>query len=164
LGQFLGIGAITASSAGAGYLALTVPEGWPALLGAIPLGLGVYKLIHLRKPAANDERDSEGLLQSEKQAETRLHSQVLAVAAVTLANGGDNLGVYIPLFARDPTVIPMYVIIFTALTAVWCLLGYRLVRNPAGAAVMGRWGHALLPAVLIVVGGNILWGAAVLLR
>jgi cadmium resistance protein CadD (predicted permease) len=163
VGQFLGIGTLTAASAGAGYLALAVPQGWPALLGVVPLALGLHKLIELRRPIHGEARGTESLLASEKKAETRLHSQVLAVSAVTLANGGDNLGVYIPLFARDPSVIPDYVATFAAMTGIWCFLGYALVKNPAGAVVMRRWGHVLLPIVLIAIGGHILWGAQVLL-
>lgn len=37
------------------------------------------------------------------------HSQLFAVAAVTIANESDNLGVYIPVFARTPTAIPVFV-------------------------------------------------------
>lgn len=158
IGQFLGIGALTAASAVAGYLALAVPPGWIALLGLVPLGLGIQKLLQLRKP----DNDVDTPLLAERKAETRLHSQVLAVAAVTIANGGDNLGVYVPLFARDASIIPVYAVVFTLLTAVWCLLGYAMVKHPAGAAVMRRWGHLVLPIVLIAIGVHVLLGARVL--
>ena len=81
---------------------------------------------------------------------------MLAVAAITIANGGDNLGVYIPLFAKDLSVLPLYAGVFTVLTGVWCWLGHALVKNPVGGAVMERWGHILLPFVLIAIGVHIL--------
>ncbi|MFN0242684.1 MAG: cadmium resistance transporter, partial [Planctomycetota bacterium] len=99
-GQFLGIGALTAASAVAALAALTVPDGYVALLGVVPLALGVKKLVELRR---GDRHENDDLAQ---RAATSSASQILAVAGVTIANGGDNLGVYIPLFAREPAQIP----------------------------------------------------------
>lgn len=165
IGQFLGIGAITAASIAAAYLALTVPPGWTSLLGAVPLGLGIYKLREWRNGGqGSEEASDESVLDKEQEAEARLHTQALAVAAVTAANGGDNLSVYIPLFASDISVVLSYAIAFTILTGVWCVLGHALVKHPAGAALMQRWGHVLLPVVLIGIGAHILWGARVLLQ
>ncbi len=159
-GQFLGIAALIAVSVAAAFAALAVPPHWPALLGVVPLALGLWKLPALwRGPDADDESEMTGAATRGRAA----RSQVLAVAAVTIANGGDNLGVYIPLFARDPTVLPLYVLAFAAMTAVWCVAGYVFVRHPAGAALMRRWGHALLPVVLIALGAGILWDARHLL-
>lgn len=42
-GQYLGIGALVLASALAALLALTLPDGWIALLGIVPLLLGLGK-------------------------------------------------------------------------------------------------------------------------
>jgi cadmium resistance protein CadD (predicted permease) len=155
VGQFIGIAVLTAVSVGAAYAATAVPAEWIRWLGLLPLALGVWLLIQLwRRRAPRDDGDDDVV--KERKFEARLHSQVLAVAAITVANGGDNLGVYIPLFAKDVSVLPLYIGVFTVLTAVWCWLGYVLVKNPVGAAVMARWGHILLPFVLIAIGAHIL--------
>lgn len=83
---------------------------------------------------------------------------------VTLANGRDNVGVYIPLFATAPGGIPIYVAAFAVMTAVWCGLGYFVVNNPLLGAQMRRYGHVLLPLVLIALGLYILSGAVALVR
>jgi cadmium resistance protein CadD (predicted permease) len=158
IGQFLGVGTLVAVSAIAAGLALAIPPGWTALLGFAPLGIGLVKLWSLWR-GTEDEADSEGSAE-EHRLEAKIHSQVLAVAAVTIANGGDNLGVYIPMFASDVGAVPLYAAVFGVMTALWCLLGYLLVANRIGAAVLGRWGHRLLPFVLIGIGLHILWGAA----
>src|SRR5688572_980443 len=44
VGQFVGIAALTFASAVAALLALTVPDGWIALLGIAPLALGIRGL------------------------------------------------------------------------------------------------------------------------
>ncbi len=87
-GQFLGILALAGASALAALLALAAPPEWVALLGLIPLALGAKLLF-----AGDDDDDEE--------APPRLGSggQALAVAGVTIANGGDNLAAYISLFA-----------------------------------------------------------------
>ncbi len=88
---------------------------------------------------------------------------MLAVAGVTLANGGDNLGVYIPLFSRVPRLVPLYVAVFTIMTGVWCAAGYQLVNNPLLGKRIGRYGRVALPFVLVALGVWILYGARVLL-
>ena len=160
-GQYLGIAALTAVSALAAWAAIAIPPGWTALLGAIPLLLGLWQLWNLRRNLDDDESDES--LEAERKVEGRLHSQLLGVAAVTIANGADNLSVYIPLFAADVSWLPLYVATFAVMTALWCALAHRLVRNRALGALLQRWGHVLLPIVLIALGVHILWGARVLL-
>ena len=150
LGQLLGIGTLVAASAIAALAALIVPDGWAALLGAIPLGLGLHQWL---APSRDEEA---GPIQAAER------SQLLAIAGVTIANGGDNLGVYIPLFARDPRVIPLYAGIFAVMTAIWCVFGYRIVHNRWAGEPIRRQGHRVLPFVLIGIGVYILLGARAL--
>lgn len=149
VGQFLGIAVLTGVSAVAGAAALAVPEGWTSLLGVVPLGLGIWKLIALIRRRGEDA-DDEAATRSDK-------AQWLTVASVTIANGADNLGVYIPLFASDPRSIPVHAITFAILTAVWLLLGYGLVKNRLIGERIGKYGHVALPFVLIILGSHILW-------
>ena len=161
-GQYLGIAALAAVSALAAWAVLAIPAGWTALLGAIPLALGLHQLWTLRRGVDGDDDDES--LQAERAIEGRLHSQVLGVAAVTIANGADNLSVYIPLFAAHFSWVPLYIATFAVMTALWCALAHNLVRNRAVGALMQRWGHVLLPVVLIALGLHILCGARVLLE
>ena len=76
-----------------------------------------------------------------------------------MAHGADNLGVYIPLFARTPAHIPLYVAVFAVMTALSCLLGHTLIRNRLLSARIIRYGHAIVPFFLCGLGLQILWGA-----
>lgn len=164
-GQFLGIGALVAASAVAALAALVIPEGWTALLGLVPLALGIRRLPSFQRKGEAEDGDDEARIQTEERsAERRTRSQALAVAGVTVANGGDNLGVYIPLFASAPAAIPVYAAIFAVMTALWCWTGYRLVNNRWIGEPIRRHGPILLPFVLIALGLYILSGARVLLR
>lgn len=166
IGQYLGIGALVLASALAALLALALPDGWVALLGVVPLLLGLSKLLALRTDTVGAEGGSEvhRIQDQEHNAERGLRSQVLAVASVTVANGGDNVGVYVPLFAAALEAIATYALTFAVMTGVWCALGYLLVNNRILGGAIRRYGHVVLPVVLIALGVYILSGALVLLR
>jgi cadmium resistance protein CadD (predicted permease) len=164
-GQYLGIGVLVLASTLAALMALTLPDGWVALLGAAPLLMGLNKLLALRTDDAGEQASGKhDTGDREKDVEPRLRPQALAVAGVTIANGGDNIGVYVPLFATAPDAIVIYALTFAVMTGVWCTLGHALVNNRILGATMRRYGHAVLPAVLIALGVYILSGALVLLR
>jgi cadmium resistance protein CadD (predicted permease) len=76
-----------------------------------------------------------------------------AAALVTVAAGGDNLAVYIPLFrvggASNLAVIAgVFVVGEAALTAVVLWGG----RHPRARTVMDRVGHIAVPILLCVLG------------
>ena len=164
LGQFLGMGALVLGSAAAAWASLAVPEGYAALLGVVPLALGLRKLWELRRGQFAAKADRSAVRAAEERAERRTHSQVLAVAVVTVANGADNLGAYIPLFTRDPQLVTVYALVFGVMTALWCFAGYRLVKNRVIGDQICRYGHVALPTVLTALGLWILAGTRVLFR
>ncbi|APR82508.1 Cadmium resistance transporter [Minicystis rosea] len=151
IGQYLGIGLLTAASVACARLAVAVPEGAIGLLGIVPLVLGILRLRALVRRTSDDEApDDDG--GSERVGK----GNILAVAAVTVANGGDNLGVYIPLFSANPKHVVVYAATFAVLTAVWCALGHALVHNAVLGRRIGRYGRVALPFVLIGLGLSIL--------
>lgn len=86
---------------------------------------------------------------------------VLQIALVTFANGGDNIGVYVPVLAvAGISGMATYIVVFLIGVAIWCVLGWHLASRPAVARGLRRWGHILLPAVLIAIGLVILSKAA----
>lgn len=85
---------------------------------------------------------------------------VLGIAAVCFANGGDNVGVYVPAFAASgPGGLVGYTVVFLVGLAAWCLAGRFLATRPAVARALARWGLVVLPVVLITLGVLILLGA-----
>lgn len=156
-GQLLGIGVLVAVSAVAALGALVIPADYTALVGLVPLSLGLLQLAALWRSAGSPA--DEELLRGRP-----AHSDVLTVASVTIANGGDNLGAYVPLFASAPGAIPLYAAVFAVMTVVWCWLGRWLVGNRWVGHRIRRYGHAALPLVLIALGFLILWDARGLFR
>lgn len=147
LGQYLGIGALVAVSLVCSLIALVIPPAYIGLLGLLPIGIGVKKLWDARR----GEEDAEG-----GHPAPGAH-KVLAVAAVTAANGGDNLGVYVPMFATRALDERLVIIaVFAVMTALWCLVAHFLVNHRALGAPIRRYGRWLLPWVLIAIGIAIL--------
>jgi cadmium resistance protein CadD (predicted permease) len=137
LGQYAGIGALFAVSSVASLFALALPAGYVCLLGALPVLLGL-KLLLAGTPDA---------------PETTPRSGILPVAAATVANGGDNIGVYVPLFATsNPFEIGLYGAIFAVMTGLWCMAAHWLVRHPAAGPPIRRHGPAVAPFILIALG------------
>jgi cadmium resistance protein CadD (predicted permease) len=82
---------------------------------------------------------------------------VLSVAGLTFANGGDNIGVYVSVFATSGhAALVTYCVVFLLLVAVWCALGRFLATRPITARALSRWGHVILPIVLVGIGVLIL--------
>jgi cadmium resistance protein CadD (predicted permease) len=156
LGQYIGIGLLVAISALGSFISLAVPMYIIALLGIVPIVIGVKKLIMFRK---KNESNSKQAVQNKK----KNNLVFAAIAAMTFSNGGDNIGVYTPLFAKYNSVsqITALVTIFMAMTAVWCIAAYYLVNHPLIASKIRRIGHIILPFVLIGLGIYILTEAFV---
>ncbi|WP_437594269.1 cadmium resistance transporter [Sorangium sp. So ce1000] len=167
-GQFLGMAVLVMASVACALLAVRVPDGWIGLLGLAPLALGLRGLWALwrgsraREAGAVDEAEEAGDAHEVRGGASRF--KAIAVAAVTLANGGDNLGVYIPLFSSSPAHIPLHAAVFALMTGAWCALGHRLVNHPILGSRIRRGGRAALPFVLIGLGLWILSDAIVLVR
>ena len=152
LGQYIGIGLLIAISALGSLIALAVPIFIIGLMGIIPIAIGIKNLVEIRK---KDKSHSRQAVQDKK---NRSSLSFLAVAAVTFSNGGDNIGVYIPLFSKYNTVsqITGLATVFLAMTAVWCIAAYYLMNHPLVASRIRHIGNIILPFILIGLGIYIL--------
>jgi cadmium resistance transport/sequestration family protein len=150
-GQYLGFAGLVFASLPGFFGRLIFPPDWMGMLGWLPIAIGFSRWLN------PDTEDGE--MEAELgQAETSFFSsflspQTYSVAAVTVANGGDNIGIYVPLFASN-TLENLAVIlgVFFSLVGVWCYAAYRLVKMDAIARNLTRYGDRLVPFVLIGLG------------
>lgn len=142
LGQYAGFAAILAVAVAAALGATLLPPSALPWLGLLPLALGLKAAWRAWRGGADDDEPAA--------------TGALGVAAVTLANGGDNIGVYVPVFAT--TGVTLYVVVFLVLVAVWCAAGRWFATRPVIARALSRRGHVVLPVVLIAIGVLILLG------
>jgi len=143
VGQYLGFGGILLASLavtlGAG---LFLPDDAIPYFGLIPLLLGVYAAWKVWR---NGDDDDETMAERPVSA--------LVVAAVTFANGGDNIGVYVPVFLSVGTgAVVAYCVVFLALVIVLVLAAKFVATRKPIAEVLERWEHILFPLVLIGLG------------
>ncbi|MEV7835356.1 cadmium resistance transporter [Streptomyces subrutilus] len=144
IGQYLGFTAILAVAVAAAFGATFLPASAVPYLGLLPLALGVKSAVQAFGHR-NDPEEEKGARGGGPTA--------LEVAAVTFANGGDNIGVYVPVFATAGIgAMSLYAVVFLILLAVWLAAGRYFATRPVVAAALARRGHVLLPAVLIAIG------------
>lgn len=143
LGQFLGVALLTAVSLAGGLgLGLLAPR-YLRLLGLAPIALGLRAWRN-----RNDREEAPGNTLSAP-----------AVAALTVVNGGDNIGVYLPLFAQmRGGERAVTLLVFALLCGLWCAVSRRLAALPAVAQTISRHKSWLVPLVLVLLGLCILMG------
>ena len=153
-GQYAGTAVLFIVSAAGALLSLVIPEAYLGLLGIFPILVGIGKLLELRHDRA-EATPAKGLV-----ATAGSHGNIASVALVTIANGGDNIGVYIPSFAvHSGSQVAIIAVVFVAMTALLCLLAHWMVSHPRLGAPLRRYGHILAPLVLIALGILIIYNA-----
>ena len=144
VGQYLGfagiLGAAVLVTIGAGAF---LPSETIPYFGLIPLILGLWAAWNAWR---GDDDDDDAKVAGKKIG-------AWTVAGVTFANGGDNIGVYTPVFLSvDPLAVVAYCIVFLALVAVLVVLAKFVATRPPIAEILERWEHILFPIVLIGLG------------
>jgi len=144
-GQYLGFGAILVVSVIAALGAQLLPRSAIAYFGLVPIMLGLRAAWTTWSHRDDDEDDGD--------SRGRPGVGTATVAAVTFANGGDNIGVYVPVFAvAGPSGMPGYVVVFLIGVGLWCALSRRIAEAPPVAELLERWEHVVLPVVFIGIG------------
>lgn len=141
-GWYSGIACLVVISVTAALGLVLVPQDWTGLLGLVPLAIGIYKLTQAVRARGTGTS-----------AQPLMAAGVASVAALAISNGGDNVGVYVPVFR---TVGPLHSAVMVAVFAVclggWCLLASVLGSHKGVVAIMGPYGKWIIPAVYITVG------------
>jgi cadmium resistance protein CadD (predicted permease) len=132
-GQYLGFAVILAVAIGVAFGASFLPKEAIPYLGLIPITIGLRDAWKLWK---NRQRGDEG----EPTETTQGGPTVRKVAATTFGNGGDNIGIYVPVFdtvGTRGTIV--YATVFLVLVGVWCVAGRLFATRPVIAKALSRW-------------------------
>lgn len=143
IGQLLGIGTLILISLIGSLIGLLIDIRFIGLLGLIPIYLGVHGFVGLWK---HHQHDNPSASMTGKRS-------IASMAGVTIANGGDNIGIYIPLFATlsSPEKLTT-VVVFLLMTLLWCALARYLAKHPLLEKAIDRYGHWVTPLVLFLLG------------
>jgi len=142
-GQYLGFAILIVVSVMGAFAALAIPHRWIRLLGLLPLALGIKHLFHTRR-GLGEPQSAEPL-------------GLAPVALITLSNGADNVGVYVPFFVFERSYLWLILIAYAVLVGAWCWVGSWLGSRPVILALLGRWGDRVTPFIFISLGISILF-------
>jgi len=129
-----------------GTAANFVPVQYLGFLGFVPVAMGVYELIRLRRGGGQAAETAEELADGGKKVfMTTLSSQ--------LANGTDTVVVFSVLFIDSaPAADALTMFTIAAMAFIFLCVGVYAVRHPALSQRIDRYAHRVMPFVLIVVG------------
>jgi cadmium resistance protein CadD (predicted permease) len=141
VGQCLGFAGIVALSLVGFWAAVLIPRTWLRFLGLLPLAIGIKQLIHMHRIEWHSGGRNAG---------------VLSIAGVTLANGADNVGVYVPFFTINHARVWVILLVYASLLLLWCLAGKWLGNHTLVLQSFDRYGHLVVPFVFMGLGIYIL--------
>lgn len=125
LGQYIGVLSLIMISALGYFFKLVIPSVWIGMLGIFPIIIGLKNLRSLR----SNNNSIQNLCEIDKNKRIFLkfmNPKTFSVAFVSFCNGGDNIGVYTPLFAS----INIYqmistILIFLVMIGIWCFVSFH---------------------------------------
>ncbi|HGK0810526.1 TPA: CadD family cadmium resistance transporter [Streptococcus pneumoniae] len=152
-GQYLGTGLLVGASLVAAYVVNFVPEEWMVgLLGLIPIYLGIRFAI----VGEDAEEEEEEIIQRLEQS--KANQLFWTVTLLTIASGGDNLGIYIPYFASlDWSQTLVALLVFVIGIIIFCEISRVLSSIPLIFETIEKYERIIVPLVFILLGLYIMY-------
>lgn len=152
-GQYLGTGLLVGASLVAGYVINFVPEAWMVgLLGLIPIYLGIRFAI----VGEGEEEEEEEII--ERLEQSKANQLFWTVTLLTIASGGDNLGIYIPYYASlDLSQTLVALLVFAIGIIIFCELSRVLSSIPLISETIEKYQRIIVPLVFIPLGLYIMY-------
>ncbi|MFS0518306.1 cadmium resistance transporter [Nostoc sp. UIC 10607] len=155
-GQYLGFTVLIIASLPGLFGGLIIPPNWIGLLGLMPMTMGISSLINQEENQTLEVAFASAEYQ-DANTTSFFNARTYNVAAITIANGSDNISVYVPLFASSNIVDFIIIIgVFFILIAICCYLAYKFTYQTKIAYQLSQYSSYILPFVLIIVGGIII--------
>ncbi|MFQ3584930.1 MAG: cadmium resistance transporter [Cyanobacteriota bacterium] len=158
LGGYIGLIGLIGISLLGYFGGLLLPPPVIGLLGLIPVAVGCWKLW---RPGNEEEAIEKELeeLQEHPPQKTGFASlpfispPVLMSVTLTFANGGDNISLYVPLFASStPPQLLLFFVIFMLMKGLWFAIAQKLSLHPVIVKVLTEQGEHWVPWILIGLG------------
>jgi cadmium resistance protein CadD (predicted permease) len=152
-GQYVGSLALIVAALGLAAMLRSLPPGYVGVLGVLPVAVGLAKAWARFGPRGATPDDVEAAATRAPQP----GSSWWTVAGVAIANGSDNIAVYVPLYAGHSRIdCALISLVFVAMIGLWCGGAIWLVNHPLLGAPIRRYGTALLPVILLVIGVSVI--------
>ena len=152
-GQYIGVSSLIAISAVSYFAAFILPSAWIRLMGVFPIIIGIKNLVKRKTRKTPIAYKIAPTGESQPKIVRHPGHNILSVAIVSFADGGDNIAVYVPLFASSSlSQLAILLTVFLIMIGVWCMAAYCLLRNKIAGERIRKYGHILFPFVLIGLG------------
>ncbi|WP_199309741.1 cadmium resistance transporter [Synechocystis sp. FACHB-383] len=168
VGEIIGFTCLISISLIGFLIGLIISSKWIGLLGILPILIGINNL----RLIITYKEEFPSKVPETKKRSSQYHGfdshrlslwdvlrdrQTYKVSAVTISNGGNNLGIYIPLFANSTfsnllVIIPICYFVVCA----WLFMSYNLTRQPSIAVILSRYAGKLFPFALMWLGLRII--------
>jgi cadmium resistance transport/sequestration family protein len=159
IGQYLGFTILIVASLPGFFGGLVIQREWIGLLGLLPIAIGVKQLISQEKETVEVQTVSSNIQQKFVKNSVLafvfsiFSAKTYQVAAIRIANGADNISIYIPLFAgQDVNSLLVILVVFFFMVGIWCGIAYLLTLHPTMAYLLSRYCQPIVPFVLIGLG------------
>ncbi|MBW4684518.1 MAG: cadmium resistance transporter [Komarekiella atlantica HA4396-MV6] len=151
-GQYLGFTVLVITSLPGLFGGLVIPPNLIGLLGLVPVAIGISNLINREEDTSQEVIVATTEYQDINTASI-FNTQTYSVAAITIANGSDNISVYMPLFASSSLANFVIIIgVFFILIALWCYLADKFTYQTKFANILSQYSSYIFPFALIGLG------------
>lgn len=145
IGQYLGFTIIVIISMIGFGISLALPSEPIGFLGLLPIFLGVWKLLEVVFSTDEEEEVGKSKIASIK--------SIFKVSVITVINGGDNIGTYVPLFSQAKGAeIAVYVVVYYILLGVWCFAAWLLIGQKHVLRLVEKYMNWVIPFLYMGLG------------
>ena len=142
IGKYLGMSILVSISL---VITTNLPKRFIGYLGFIPLALGIKEIIENLKKG-DDELN-----------QNRSSNKIINTTLITISDGADNIGIYIPIFAQLNRVqILITIIVFLILIYFYSKLALSITKIPLIKKFLEKYRSIIVPLVYISLGIYIL--------
>ncbi|CAF1125914.1 unnamed protein product [Adineta steineri] len=180
LGQYLGFSILLMLSLIGYTISAILPIKIFGLLGFVIIYFGLNGLYHLikdlwKKRKSNNTKNFQEILENEQIEFIEIHQmdenidlkenqsfcddlkQIIKVSLVTIANGNDNIAIYVPIFVQSTSwQIIAYGLGFLFMVGVLCFVCYCFIHFPPIYKFAQKYAHFISPFIFIALGIYIL--------
>lgn len=126
-------------------VSLVLPSEPIGFLGLLPILLGVWKLLEVVFPTEEEEEAGKSRIAGMK--------SILKVSIITVMNGGDNIGTYVPLFSQAKGAeIAVYVVVYYILLGLWCFAAWLLMGQKHVLRLVEKYMDWVIPFLYMGLG------------
>ena len=153
IGQYIGFTLITVISLIGFAVAQAIPSEPIGFLGLVPILLGIWRgldIFIMKQEEGQGEAEGEG-------SRAAAAKSIFKVSSITVMNGGDNIGTYIPLFSQtEGAETAIYIVIYYILLGVLLFLAFMILKQKQILRMAERYMDKLIPLLYIGLGAYIL--------